>query len=292
MRLFKFVPDNLRLSGLQWVLLATLGVFPKQEDAARPAPTPTSESAALSAMPRDDSDGAALNRLVTQWVLESVPHTIHDDRDWGTTTKRFNGVRLRREGTRLETKRDWVDVNHGVWRKATARLVDPEKQFSIEIKNVRLTDQAETAFDVAVHSPLAAEVRQSHWVQGVQLYSVSADLTATVKLTLSCTLDVQWDFADRTRAVEIKPRVTAADLLLEDFAVQHVSKLGGEFAQQVTKIAESYLARQTDTHERVIVEKLNRQIAKESDNLRISIAELSETPWGKVLLKGIESGER
>lgn len=281
-------PARIRCAALPMLILGACLCIRHQETPPPEAPNPTSPVAdhpttpPTSVQPLEDG----LNQVLTQIVLDSVPREFSDNDDWGKTARRWNGVRLRRDGWKLETERDWATVNHGVWQKAKAVLVDPEHRFKIELTNLQPRSATESAFDLTLQAPLEIEVRQSHWVNGVQLYSVSADLRGTIILKLGCELAIRLSESP-DGVIQFQPHVTTADLQLQDFQVIRVSKLGGEFAQQVTKLAESFLTRQIDSQETKIVEKLNRQIAKHSNRLKVTLPELAQTSWGKLVLPRI-----
>jgi hypothetical protein len=51
-------------------------------------------------------------------VRENVPDKYVQDKDWGKTDKRWDGLQVRRKGSfRLTTKRRWKEVNHGAWKR-------------------------------------------------------------------------------------------------------------------------------------------------------------------------------
>jgi hypothetical protein len=274
--------NHLRGRSLIGLLLLIAPEIALSQDAisANSAPQLLSEP---STTQNDTADTLSLNRLITRIVLESVPHSFNDDKDWGKQIRQFKGIQLRREGWKVETKREWNDVNHGVWQRATGQLVEPERLFSVELSNVLPLDATTSQFDLSFRGPLVMELRQAHWVRGVQLHSVSADIKATVRLTLSCAVAADWRLATTAPSVAFRPQIKAADLQIEEFTVQRVSKLGGEFAQQVTKLGQSYLDRHIEEHEKKIVDKLNQQIARRSDKLVISLGDLRDLPWVRTL---------
>lgn len=234
------------------------------------------------AVPADPSANA-INHLITKLVVDSIPHEYNDTEAWGKTLRRWDGVRLRREGWKLETKRAWTSVNHGVWRKYSAQLVDPEHQFSVELTNVHAGSSAGIAFDLTFVVPLAAEVRQARWVNGVQLYSLSVDTEAKIRLTVSWELSSTLDSQKLPPDVIFRPKATAADLHVEHFDVKRVSKIGGEFAEQVTQLVEVQLDDLAAAEEPRIVERINRQIEKRADDFRISLGDAVRSPWAEKL---------
>ena len=222
-----------------------------------------------------------INQLVTRLVLEAIPHTYSKDKDWGGQEKRWNGIRLRRDdGGRLETKRKWKMVNHGTWKKYSATLVDPENKFSIEVQNLRRTEGEKLGFDVLFAADLNFNARQAKWAKGVQLYSVTAEGHGRLQLRVDCEMDVKLDLDDFPPDLIFEPVVKSAEITVEEFHIDRVSKLGGEFAQQITRAARKILDEKIAEKEADLVEKLNNEIEEEGE-LRLDIGDSSENEWAK-----------
>ncbi|MEM7781860.1 MAG: hypothetical protein AAF623_00670 [Planctomycetota bacterium] len=228
--------------------------------------------------------GPEIDRFITRLVLENIPHDFEEDKDWGNQIERWDGIRLRREGLKLETKRRKKWVNHGTWKKYSVSLLDPENEFDVQLKNMRnIDDGKKMKFDVQFSAYLALAARQSKWVKGVQLYSISAEGTAKVQLLVSMDLAVRSDFSTLPPAMELKPVATSADLEVIEFRIDRVSKLGGEFAQQLTRATRSILDQKVNEKEAKLVQKINKAIQKEKDKLKLSLSELASSRWNKVV---------
>ena len=75
------------------------------------------------------------------------------------------------------------------------------------------------------------------------------------------------------------PRAIGAKLVLDEFRIDRIGKVGGEFAQQVSKGIRSKLDEKIAQKEVKLVDKINRQLSKKQDELRISIADAMQTKW-------------
>ena len=215
-----------------------------------------------------------LSELITQVARQHLPHTFEDDRHWGLKAERWNGIRIRREGFRLETKRKRKQVNHGTWKKYTAKLVQPEKQFELRISNLT-NEKRKLKFELDVIAKVELQGRQSKWVNGVQLYSLSADATSDIKMKVHVEIGIQLDLVKQPMVLELAPRILSADIEVENFKVHRVSKAGGELAQQVTKGVRKKLDSKIDEKEAKIVEKINGSIDKRKEKLRFSLTNAS-----------------
>ena len=173
-------------------------------------------------------------------------------------------------------------MNHGTWRKYSARLLDPENAFSIELRNLTELDDNRVAFEVHCRSKLALSARQSKWVKGVQLYSLSANGHATVRLSVSIELEIQPDATQFPPDLKFVPRAQEATIQIEEFRIDRVGKLGGEVAQQVSRAARKILDDKVADKERDLVKKINRQFDKQADRLKLPVSEAVNSKWAEV----------
>jgi len=272
-----------------WIALATAAApgQPPRGGAAPPSrpdqpPPPAATAPLLLEVPTASSDGrdaTPLDHVITQLILESVPHTYTDDKDWGGQSQRFDGLEWRREGWKLETKRRWKMVNDGTWRRVTVSLVKPDETLTVQLREMRLLDDGRVGFEVAGRADMTWQARQSQWVKGTQLYSLSGEGTATVELVVSGVVVVARDDSAARPTLTFTPTVESADLELIEFRVDRVSKLGGEFAQQVTRLARGALEDKIADRESRLVTKLNGALARHADELRIELDDVIGHDW-------------
>lgn len=228
----------------------------------------------------DSADaGSKIDQLLTELILDSIPHHFEETKDWGATSERWDGIKFHRDGLRLKTHRRKKVVNHGTWKKYSAELLDPNQEFSVQIKNMHETASGNFAFDVLFGAHLRIAARQSKWVKGVQLYSLSAQGHARVRLEVSIELEVKMDPSSFPPDMVFVPVATDADLVLEDFRLDRISKVGGEVAQQVSKNVRSTLDQKIQKKKHKLIEKINKQLAKQKDKLRLSIADAVQSQW-------------
>lgn len=223
--------------------------------------------------------GAEIDQLITKMVLKNIPYQFEDVDDWGGQEERWDGIKFRREGLKIETQRRKKVVNHGTWKKYSAHLRNPKEEFTVQIKNMRQTVDDKLAFDVHFQAHLNLQGRQSKWVKGVQLYSVGVVGHTEVRLVVSVELEVKMGGAKLPPDLVFVPRATAADLVVDDFRIDRIGKVGGEFAQQVSRGVRSKLDEKIAEKEVKLVEKINRQLASKKSDLRISIADAIKSKW-------------
>jgi hypothetical protein len=235
-------------------------------------------SSTESTISRDDS--ANLNSLLKGMVLDAIPHTYQEWDDWGRQAEQFAGVAWRRDqGGKLETKRQWTKVNDGIWRMYSAELINPEQTFDVQLTNLRESTPGVVLFDLSFVASLNLRARQAQWLRGVQLYSLSAEGSARVRLTLVCELSSSLDLRQLPPSIQLRPVVQDSSLKLDEFKIDRVSKLGGEFAQQITSAVRGELDEKLEKKSTDLTKKLNERLAKEQDKLRISLGDAAKLPW-------------
>jgi len=250
---------------------------------ATPEPTTPFNSAPVAQEPEATSAdaGAELDGLITKMVLDNIPHDFEETKDWGGQDERWDGIRFRREGFKIQTKRRKKMVNHGTWKKYSATLLNPDEEFSINVKNMRETSDEKMAFDIHFSAHLNIDGRQSKWVKGVQLYSFSVQGHTKVRLVVGIELGVTMDINNFPPDLVFIPVAKEANLIVDDFRIDRVSKAGGEFAQQVSRGVRNSLDQKLAEKEDKLVEKLNKEFTKNKSKLRLSIADALKSKWTK-----------
>src|SRR5262245_22722449 len=165
----------------------------------------------------------ALSNVVSSILQAAIPREYDGQKNWGQTKNVTVGVRLRREGLRLETERRRKTVNDGLWLKYQARVPDGRK-IDLNVPEVRQIQGGELAFALVVTAPLVGHADVMRWNRGVRLLSVGVDCEATVRLRLEGAVGMKVDGGIVTPAIAVEPRITAAKVELIDF---RLVRLGG-----------------------------------------------------------------
>jgi hypothetical protein len=218
--------------------------------------------------------------LVTRIVLDNIPHEIVEDDDWGKTDRVWDGVRIWWEGTRLESKRRWKTVNQGTWQWYRVRLIDPEQRFQVQVENVRPLPDGRVGFEAEVEAALDVFGRISQWQRDVQLFSLSANATAVVRLRVSCSLAMKLDPTRFPPDVLLDPQITSADLQLVRFQLRRISQLHGPLVRELGAGAREFIEDEIAGRRGQIVNRANRQLDKHRDDLRLSLHDLLASRWG------------
>jgi hypothetical protein len=239
----------------------------------------------------DADDAKRLDDFLTKLALDSMPVRYVEDKDWGQQSERWDGVKVSFKDGRLKTKRRKKKVNHGTWKRYEASLIDPNESFSVQLNNFRETESDRVTFDVRATAKIKLEARQSKWVKGIQLYSISADGSANVQLILSVSLGSQMDVTKFPPDLIFDPHIDAAKIQLSGFRIDHVSKAGGEIAQQITRAVRKKIDEKIARKEEKLVEKLNAKIEKSRDRFTLSIHDAVKSKWASAAQKLVEKAE-
>jgi hypothetical protein len=257
----------------------TVGRADAERDATGAVAPPASEKAGPS----------NLDLLVTRIVLDNLPHEIVDDKNWGKTKQVWDGVRMEWEGNRLATKRRWKTVNHGTWKRYEIRLIDPEQRFQVQVDNVRSLENGRVGFDAQVDAALDVFGRLSQWERGVQLISLSAEATAVIRLRIECSVAMKLDPSRLPPDVRFEPLVTSADLQLVRFRLHRISQASGPLVREFGSAVQDFVESKIADRRQQIVKRINRQIEKQQDHLRLSIRDVLASKWGDFAAKQLES---
>ena len=233
--------------------------------------------------------GEKIDALITKMVLENIPHQFSEDKDWGGQEARWNGVDIRREGLKIRTHRKKKMFNHGTWKKYEVSLLNPEEQFAISVKNMREAEDGKMSFDIHASANLKIDGRQAKWVRGVQLFNVSIDGKSKVNLVATIELRTLMDITKFPPDLVFRPEAKSVDIALSDFRIDRISKVGGEVAQQVTRIAQRAIEERMEKEEIKTVKKLNKEFEDNADKLKLSIQDAMSSKWSDTAKKFMPS---
>lgn len=277
---FWLLLSRLILVGLPAGVCATGGAITAQEPQSAPA---------ADSLPDQRHSLEPMEKWLTRLVIEEAGLEWSDDRDWGGQERVQEGIRFRRdEGGKLETERVWKNVNHGSWERYSARVRPGAGNFRITLPRMETDPGGGSRITLQIRALLDLEARHSQWSRGLQLYSISAEGWADVEVTLDLRLSTLPDWSTIPPTVVLQPVVDAAHVTLHELQLDRVSKLGGEFSQQVGRLAQRVISARLAEKEQGLVDRLNRQIGKHRDQLRFSPADIQLPDWARTAASGRE----
>ena len=260
---------------LLWILLLVLTLpLSGRSSAAEPTlPSPAVE-AQLHPLPPEEAKAAI------QWavylVQANLPSQYERKHRWGETKRIYAGIDIDNDGLKIKTHRRYRNVRHGKWLKYTIAVRDPNDPRCLDINVVaaEMTTDGRLKLDLRIDTQLNVQARQERWNYGLQLYSVSTEASAKVRMSLSASIGFAFDYGQVPPDIVLDPLVEKADVQIIDLEVDQISKLGSDIAEELGDIAErllrdEYLPRQRDK----LAQKLNAQIDRRRDKLRLSASD-------------------
>ena len=223
----------------------------------------------------------SLQQYLTKLVLEEAPREYENTKKWGGTKRVMSGLDWELDGLKVETRRQWKDVNHGAWSRYKLKLVDPEKSFDVRLENLRDLGNAVAAFDLVCVAKLDCSGRVSEWRRGVQLVSLGGEADAKVRLVTHLEVAMKLDARTFPPDIVAEPKVTSAELTLQEFELRRLGHADGPAVHQLGELVEEglqdYLAEQREK----LVEKMNKQLEKKRGKLRLPLSKLTTSSWGE-----------
>lgn len=216
-------------------------------------------------------------------VRGHLPHEYEKKKNWGHTTRSFDGVSIQLKGGQLKTHRKYKQANDGTWQMYRVKLVDPAEQFEIRVANIRQHDDGHVRMEITAVANLEVFGRQALWEHGIQLFSVSAEADARVRLWAAADVATRLDPTRFPPDVFLAPEVTAARLEILDFKLRRISDLSGPLVRSLSHSAREALEEKLAEDNAKLVAKLNKSIDKQEQKLKISAADLLQSQWGKLL---------
>jgi hypothetical protein len=259
------------------VLQAAIFCLPLAEVKAADRPAADGESAEVFTPSPEFQD------WITALVREQLPDNYEKRKNWGHTARTFDGVAVWIEDGRLETRRKYKQANDGAWQLYRVQLKDPEEKFDVKISNIRKLDSRVIGLDVTVLASLQVFGRESLWEHGVQLYSVSAEADARVRLWASVEVTTRVDFTRLPPDIALDPEVVAAKFEIPDFRIRRIGGLKGPVIRSLSHATREAVEAKLEEDNAKLVGKLNRAINKQEKKLRLSLADLAASKWKGLL---------
>lgn len=222
-----------------------------------------------------------LELLINGLAKEHIPHKYEKKKGWGNQKERWDGLHIQLKDFELKTKRRKKLVNHGTWKMYSAELADPQRLLSFQLNSIKKSASGKAVVNMSVTADLNLFGRLSEWVKGVQLFSFSVEGKANVTLNVVATIGTRLDFKNLPPDLYLEPVIDRAKLTVNDFRIKRVSKVGGEFAQQLGRGVRQILNGKIEEYQTKLVDKMNKSIAKKKGKLKLSIADLVDSEWSK-----------
>jgi len=241
-------------------------------------------------LPDAFTPSAEFQEWITDIVREQLPHEYEKKKNWGHQAKTFDGLSVRIEDGKLRTHRKFKQANDGSWQQYRVKLKDPEERFDVTLANIRQLPSGKVGLDISVDASLEVFGRQSLWEHGVQLFSISAEADARVRLSAQAEVATRMDLTRFPPDIHLDPEIMAARFEIPDFRVRRIGRAEGPLVRSLSHAAREALEEKLAEDNAKLVGKLNRAIAKQEKKLKLSLADVLQSKWGG-LLEPPEAGQ-
>ena len=214
-------------------------------------------------------------------VRAQLPDHYEKKKNWGHQARALDGLSIQFDDGRLKTHRKYKQANDGSWQMYRVNLVDPAEKFDIRVANLRSLDDGRVGMQITAVASVKASGRQALWEKGVQIYSISAEADARVRLTAETAVATQLDPTKLPPDVYLKPEVTAAKFEILEFKLRRISDLHGPLVRSLSHTVRKELEDKLAEDNAKLVAKLNKAIDKQERKLRLSAADLVKFNWDK-----------
>ncbi len=223
-----------------------------------------------------------LETFVVQLAKLAIPEKYENTKHWGAKKSIPRGLKLSREDGDLKLRARKKKVNHGSWYFYRVTLQDP-KQLELRLDNIEATDDGRFSFSVFAEAPVHTFARHSQWQWGAQLWSINGEIDSRVRVKADCSVQVQFNPTKLPPDVILKPRVESVDIELLTFELRRVSQLGNDITKPLSKTVRELIESELRQRRSELPAKINRQLEKKKDKFRISLHDIVQSKWKKLL---------
>jgi len=260
----------------------TFAVRPEE----RPAPRRMQLASDLehSAVTPTQSELQELSQWIRWLALMNLPPNIEDNRKWGRRKEVFDGVDMKMDGWRLDTKRKWKTVNHGTWSRYYIEFIDPANQLQVDVLKLQIHPTGKRfSTSIQIVAPMKLFARVSQFQRDVQWFSISTKADAVVAMRVDCDVEIRINPLVLPPEVEFRPSVTDASIELRQFDVSEISQIHGDVAEWLGDGLHRVLNRRLANYREKLVDKMNASIAKQQSKLKLSAQAWIDSSFRKSL---------
>ncbi|MCA9058146.1 MAG: hypothetical protein KDA85_06585 [Planctomycetaceae bacterium] len=210
-------------------------------------------------------------QLIRGILLLFLPQEFSDDDDWGAEKRIQSGLDVELRGLRLETRRRWNDVNHGSWKRASGRLVDPEQFFRLQVWTIPSESSEQRRYALQAQGRIRVTGQQQQWNSGVMLWSISGDATADVTLNVEFDVEQRLVQTDRGPRFRMMPTVRTASVQLNSFHLHRVSHIKGTLAAEFGRWLDGIVQRQVHKQNERLVGRINQRLQRKPERFEFSL---------------------
>jgi hypothetical protein len=208
-------------------------------------------------------------QLATPIITEAIPREFAGSKDWGKTTRITSGLHSDGNFFKFDIHREKKEVNDGVWKKYKLTLVDPDKNLTVRIDNLKSIDSGKYALTLFVAAKLHGWARATVYERGVHIISLEAEGDTSIRLWIDAEIGVETvQTATFLPGIALRPVVTDARVKFDEFRLTRISDVRGALAHDLGDLLKSALEK--DLTGPKLVAKLNHSLEKRKDRFQLT----------------------
>lgn len=202
-------------------------------------------------------------------IAQSIPREFSGSKDWGKTARIFSGVHSDGNFLKFDMHRQTSEVNDGVWKKYKLDLVDPDKNLTVRIDNLRSLESGRYALTLFVAAKVHGWARAAVYERGVHVISLDAEGDTFIRLWIDAEVGAQTVPSSLlVPGIELQPKITDAKVKFDDFRLTRISDVKGAAAHDLGGLLKRALQKELAGPK--LVAKLNHSIEKHPEKLRLT----------------------
>jgi hypothetical protein len=210
----------------------------------------------------------AVANFVAGMIADAIPREYEKYKDWGNTKRITTGVDFRGHVWDPKIDRRKSEVNDGVWKHYRVTLVEPDKNLTVRVDNLRGLDAGRIAFTLEVTAKIHGWAQARVYEDGVPLGTYTAEGDSVVDLSIDGEIALETTPSSFLAGIAIEPHVTAVRVKLDDFRLTRLGEIKGSLAHELGKGMRDLIEDELDGPK--LVDKLNHSIDKRRDKLKIT----------------------
>ncbi len=199
-----------------------------------------------------------LSDVVRLALLDSLKDKYVDERNWGGSVERWDGLRVRG----WEISRRKKEVPHGAWQRYQTFLLRPDETLKVDVTQEDPAPDGSIPFTIVLSLRARCEATFMLWtygVKGVNGTSV-ADATIRMRLVLKSKSQVKFSWSDPLPRLELRPTVQSVELRLVDLDARQLGVIRGDMAKVLGDGSRAAIDQLLQKQEGKIKERLQKQI--------------------------------
>ena len=246
-----------------------------------PVQTGNTDYSATKQLPQDYGviKSAAIEKMLSDVALTILPQTISNNQNWGATREITTGLKMDLDGFRLRTKRNRKKVNHGSWRKLSAKS-NSGKPYAV-ITQIKQVNSNKVSFVATFKSSLTASGEMQEWNRGVRYRTATAHGSAKVSLVAKCSLTWKAVAGTSPQIVQVYPGVESAQLKVNDYDGERLNRFFNPTVASLNSDLEAMVRNHVKKNTRGAAQKMNRHFKSRQGQLRMYFSDLQNSKWGR-----------